>query len=276
MINNTQAISFLLVVFGFILVLFINDFRITFLVKKHSARIAQLVAFNQTYKFKEDLNLNPLIVEYFNSKKQLHDADFDHVIRSVIERNQEFYLNILKTLDFNNELYLDYFGKVKNIKSSFNEKDAKSLFTSLSTIAAKETIYFNKIMLKPGLDIKLTLALKYMSKKGRKIYWRRNTYHYFEIKSFYQEVIANNLLKETRAFQMKVERNKLKASLRYQILMRDKKTCQICGANSKDGAILHVDHIVPVAKGGKSIAENLRTLCERCNLGKKDKLEVDF
>ena len=38
---------------------------------------------------------------------------------------------------------------------------------------------------------------------------------------------------------------------------------------------LHVDHIKPVSKGGKTELSNLRTLCERCNLGKSDKFE-DF
>ncbi len=31
-------------------------------------------------------------------------------------------------------------------------------------------------------------------------------------------------------------------------------------------------HIIPVAKGGLTVECNLRTLCERCNLGKSDKL----
>ncbi|MBP3922045.1 MAG: topoisomerase DNA-binding C4 zinc finger domain-containing protein [Ruminiclostridium sp.] len=35
-----------------------------------------------------------------------------------------------------------------------------------------------------------------------------------------------------------------------------------------------MDHIVPVSKGGKSIPSNLRTLCERCNIGKSDKIET--
>ncbi|HHU54525.1 MAG TPA: HNH endonuclease [Mollicutes bacterium] len=32
------------------------------------------------------------------------------------------------------------------------------------------------------------------------------------------------------------------------------------------------DHIKPVSKGGKTQEGNLQTLCERCNLGKSNKL----
>ena len=56
--------------------------------------------------------------------------------------------------------------------------------------------------------------------------------------------------------------------LRYQVLTRDKHRCTICGATQQDGVKLHVDHICPVSKGGKTELSNLRTLCDRCNLGK--------
>ena len=46
----------------------------------------------------------------------------------------------------------------------------------------------------------------------------------------------------------------------------------LCGASANDGVKLEVDHIVPVSKGGKSTMDNLQTLCERCNRGKRDKL----
>jgi 5-methylcytosine-specific restriction endonuclease McrA len=32
--------------------------------------------------------------------------------------------------------------------------------------------------------------------------------------------------------------------------------------------VLHVDHVVPVAAGGTTNEDNLRTACEECNLGK--------
>lgn len=69
------------------------------------------------------------------------------------------------------------------------------------------------------------------------------------------------------------QRRLMSDSLRYDVLRRDGFRCQICGATQKDGVKLHVDHIFPVSKGGKTEISNLRTLCERCNMGKRDKVE---
>lgn len=48
---------------------------------------------------------------------------------------------------------------------------------------------------------------------------------------------------------------------RQNVFKRDKYSCQYCGKN-KD---LTLDHVVPRAKGGKSIWTNLVTACKRCN-----------
>jgi hypothetical protein len=69
------------------------------------------------------------------------------------------------------------------------------------------------------------------------------------------------------------ERNKMTAGLRYDILKRDGFKCKICGRSVEDGVKLHVDHIIPISKGGKTTWDNLRTLCQDCNLGKSNKLE---
>lgn len=70
------------------------------------------------------------------------------------------------------------------------------------------------------------------------------------------------------------QRRLMKDSLRYDVMKRDGFRCQLCGATAQDHVRLHVDHIVPVSKGGKTEFSNLRTLCERCNMGKSDKLET--
>jgi HNH endonuclease len=62
----------------------------------------------------------------------------------------------------------------------------------------------------------------------------------------------------------------VRAGLRMAVLIRDSCTCCICGRNPKThpGLVLHVDHIRPSVKGGRTAIENLQTTCEACNLGK--------
>jgi hypothetical protein len=70
-------------------------------------------------------------------------------------------------------------------------------------------------------------------------------------------------------------RQHIPLGVRYDVLLRDKYRCVICGASpaSKIGCELHVDHITPVALHGATIVANLRTLCSECNIGKSAKDE---
>jgi hypothetical protein len=58
--------------------------------------------------------------------------------------------------------------------------------------------------------------------------------------------------------------------LRALVLMRDGARCQLCGAEAREGAKLHVDHIVPWSRNGATVLSNLRVLCHMCNIGKSD------
>ena len=73
------------------------------------------------------------------------------------------------------------------------------------------------------------------------------------------------------------DQRKIRLGLRYTIQLRDRFRCVLCGANppANPGCVLHVDHILPWSKGGKTVAANLRTLCEWCNLGKGAKFESE-
>lgn len=63
------------------------------------------------------------------------------------------------------------------------------------------------------------------------------------------------------------KRKSLPKKVRFEVLKRDKFTCQYCGATAPD-AVLHIDHIEPVATGGSDEIVNLITACAGCNLGK--------
>lgn len=72
----------------------------------------------------------------------------------------------------------------------------------------------------------------------------------------------------------KEQRALMTSKLRQHIKERDHFTCKFCG-NSTDkepNLLLEIDHIVPVAKGGCTVEDNLQTLCWKCNRQKSDKL----
>lgn len=64
-----------------------------------------------------------------------------------------------------------------------------------------------------------------------------------------------------------VLRKPLSKKRRFDILQRDGFVCQYCGQGAPS-VTLHVDHIIPVAHGGKNDDDNLVTACEACNNGK--------
>lgn len=61
--------------------------------------------------------------------------------------------------------------------------------------------------------------------------------------------------------------------LRFKVLQRERFRCKLCGRSpaTELGCELHVDHIVPFSKGGKTTFENLRALCAECNIGRSNR-----
>jgi ATP adenylyltransferase len=72
-----------------------------------------------------------------------------------------------------------------------------------------------------------------------------------------------------------MDRDPLPDSLYYRVIKEGKGRCAACGA-TKDERPLHVDHINPRSKGGKTEYSNLQVLCSKCNLTKGNKDETDF
>jgi len=62
--------------------------------------------------------------------------------------------------------------------------------------------------------------------------------------------------------------------LRFEVFKRDYFTCRYCGAQPPE-AVLVVDHVLPVARGGMHTLDNLITACETCNQGKAARLLGD-
>lgn len=86
------------------------------------------------------------------------------------------------------------------------------------------------------------------------------------IKMLESKLTAKAFAKEQRALMTK--------KLREYIKKRDNFTCCNCGnsIHKEPNLLLEIDHIIPVAKGGCTVEDNLQTLCWKCNRAKSDKL----
>lgn len=86
------------------------------------------------------------------------------------------------------------------------------------------------------------------------------------IKILESKLTAKAFAKEQRALMTK--------KLREFIKKRDDFTCCNCGnsTHKEPNLLLEIDHIIPVAKGGCTVEDNLQTLCWKCNRTKSDKI----
>ena len=72
--------------------------------------------------------------------------------------------------------------------------------------------------------------------------------------------------------QYNVERLDAPIKTRFEVLAKSGFKCRYCGRGANEGAILVIDHIIPVARGGRSESSNYVAACQECNLGKSDLL----
>ncbi len=68
-------------------------------------------------------------------------------------------------------------------------------------------------------------------------------------------------------------REAIPAHVRREVLARDGERCAYCG--STDGPF-HLDHVVPVSRGGHSRPDNLVVACVPCNLSKGAKTPTEW
>lgn len=62
---------------------------------------------------------------------------------------------------------------------------------------------------------------------------------------------------------------------RRAIILRDKSICHICGEKCEP-ADIHLDHVIPLSKGGAHSPENIKVAHSRCNLDKRDLVLSDI
>lgn len=242
-------------------------------VKKHSDRYKKLLDLNNKYNFYTFSSTITSYNQQCNSKRSFDRLDLNNVFFSYIEKHLEACSTLISKIDKNISNYKLYCYDYNNLTTSVTQESAKEFKVPFNTFINIEESIVKKNKLSPQCTFTIRISASYTSPQGRNSYSKHYDYDYDQIASSYKEVWRLISGRQSRAYQVQVERAKLSDSLRYDVLRRDGFKCQICGATAQEGAKLHVDHIIPVSKGGKTELSNLRTLCDRCNLGKSDKIE---
>lgn len=261
------------VLFFMIFLLYIVLKRNILIVKAESSRYRRILCLNDEQEFHKIHAPCYRFSSQCNSKKKYDKLNLDEYMMYIIEHNERNITNIIKKVEENNEKYSKYCSEFGSIKSELTDKQLQEYKMTRRGFRRIEERVCNNVKLQPRLNIQILLSAKYISPKGKNAYEKHKNYSYEKVREMYLKTKEMADAKENFEKQKKLERLKMTDSLRYDILKRDGYKCQICGVTAKEGAKLHVDHIKPIAKGGKTVPENLQTLCDRCNLGKSDKYD---
>lgn len=198
---------------------------------------------------------NPLeyVVKYFYPNKKLYPEQIQKLHRLVEELET---LRDAKQIIENYKVeYQQYLGDVPDY---IMENDESGFYSRLGFANVDESV--------------LTVEYKFSYTSGGGMAQRSFTVPMTEenivelIKVLESKLTAKAFAKEQRALMTK--------KLREYIKKRDNFTCCNCGNSTykEPNLLLEIDHIIPVAKGGCTVEDNLQTLCWKCNRAKSDKI----
>ena len=254
------------------LTILIINYNITKKVQNHSTRLHALNVLNNNTPF---VNVNNSIEyhKHYDNKRNFNRIEPAYLMSADIRNNLTRVSTLCEKIKINQNLYNPYISNVNQLKSSVSQRECKDLKIPMFIYKAKEEKLFRENVLTPPLDVYYRVIMTYLSPQGQVNLKKEAEFHLNNILNCMESVSRSRLDRKTYEQLAFVERGEVSDSLRYNIMQRDGFKCVICGASASDGAHLHIDHIIPISKGGKSAPSNLRTLCERCNIGKSNKIE---
>lgn len=260
-----SALGSLLVIAGITLICLESRWNNT--VRDTSEKIKLLNNLNSITSFHTDIWEQYDYSTSVNSKSQFDRYNIDKWMMEYMITYTDVWEPILSQITENRETLNRYNQGVQAIESISNQDDYYGV--PPKAYERKERKILNQLIFTPITSTLLVYTLTYTSPKGQNSYWRSWTYNTEQLISALAKAKQAIQHHESKIYQRAMFTN----SLRYDVLKRDGFRCQICGRTAQDGVKLHVDHIIPVSKGGKSEMSNLRTLCSDCNMGKKDKYD---
>lgn len=238
-------------------------------VLESSARYNQLLALNRKYTF-HNLSNYYNSVKWVSSKVKYDKFDFDKYFEKIVELEREDIQKYQSEVIENRLLKKEYDEELSHICDYANEDMVKGMGLNWEKYHQLEVAWVQGLIQNPVTEAWIKCTKEYRSPQGRNFYSEDKYYTFADYEKVLRCIEEFNRKKDSAEGQRRI----MTDSLRYDVMKRDGFRCVLCGRSaSEDGVKLHVDHIRPVSKGGKTEMSNLRTLCEQCNWGKSDKYD---
>lgn len=270
-------IVFLVILFALLVVsavfigLHINEKRYTAFVSKNSSCFCSLKEINSRFTFYPKINYDQYHI-YDNEDFYKSISCDDYLIYQLQYQAKKISEQIEK-IRCNEVEYKKYLDQIKTLQlGNFSAPIGKLKKEKLLKI---EKILCHKAKLSPATQFFLTVTLSRSNINGRTYDSKSKTYSaetiFMLIKRLRNKNGAYYRDREIWDAICRVERGRVSNKMRFSIYARDGYRCRKCGVSQRY-ATLEIDHIIPIAKGGKSTYDNLQTLCHKCNVEKGDKL----
>ncbi len=238
-------------------------------VLQNSVYLKQLNEINQRYNFYPYISFDQFHT-YDNEKLFESISCKDYLIYQLQFINKTVFDQIAK-LSINKQLYSTYLSEIQSVAKSGKFLSSIEKLKLNKLLKIEECLIKNNTYCAPTTQFYLNVTL-YCSTINGRIYNKKC--EQFSAEDIYS--INKRLNNRNGSFYndreiwdslCRIERGKVSNKMRFAIYERDGYKCCKCGV-SDWCAKLEIDHIIPIAKGGKSTYDNLQTLCHNCNVEK--------
>ena len=268
-IGRVFSVLFIMAIVGVItyVALKILGAKCTEYVNTHSVAINSIKNLNDRYEFKEIARMD-LYHSYDNANFYGDISPEDYLIYQ-LSYNMPKVKMAIEHAEENKRSYESYVRELAAI-----QRVALDVPKCLAWyFRYKEECVFNDLVQHPVTEYDINVVLTLTKINGVFLDSKQKRFNSQKITCF-----IDGLLRKDGSFYSdrniwdaicRVERGKVSNKMRFAIYERDGYRCRKCGSPND----LEVDHIFPIAKGGKTEFNNLQTLCHQCNLLKSDSVE---
>ena len=211
-----------------------------------------------------------------NSKAKLDRYDLQAFMRTCLLESESQVASCIEARLQAEVKYADYCKRYDELGRQSLGRSRSARLDDAKYRSIEQKLYTKRQLRHPQSATLIRATVFYTSPQGRNSYSRRWDLTFEQLRHEFATARAVRSQQSTTAYLRQQERSRITAGVRSKVFARDSYRCRHCGISTALGAVLHVDHIIPISKGGTSDLGNLQTLCQDCNLGKSNRLPTAY